>query len=61
MDFINKLPPQFRQRLQDLYPDERERWAEYVFSKEYRHFYGETSETTMENIPHTPAGPAKYF
>ncbi|MBQ6165746.1 MAG: hypothetical protein IJK23_14850 [Clostridia bacterium] len=61
MNFINKLPYQFRQRLQDLYPDEQEHWAEYVFSKEYQHFYGETSEKTMENIPHTPEGQAKYF
>ena len=60
-DFIAKLPTQFRQRLRDLYPNDEARWAELVFSREYQHFYGETSEKTMENIPHTPEGQAKYF
>ncbi len=59
--FIDKLPWQFRQRLQDGYPGEEERWAEIVFSKEYQHFYGETAAETMENIPHTPEGQAEYF
>ena len=59
--FIGKLPPQFRQRLQDLYPNDEARWAELVFSKEYQHFYGETAAETMENIPHTPEGQAEYF
>ena len=59
--FIDKLPWQFRQRLQDGYPGEEEHWAEIVFSKEYQHFYGETAAETMENIPHTPEGQAEYF
>ena len=59
--FIDKLPRQFRQRLQDGYPGEEDRWAEIVFSKEYQHFYGETAAETMENIPHTPEGQAEYF
>ena len=59
--FIAKLPPQFRQRLKDLYPDDEEHWAELVFSKEYQHFYGETDAKTMESIPHTPEGQAEYF
>ena len=32
-----------------------------MFSKEDQHFDGETSEKTMENIPHTPEGQAEYF
>ena len=59
--FIDKLPWQFRQRLQDGYPGEEDHWAEIVFSKEYQHFYGETAAETMENIPHTPEGQAEYF
>ena len=59
--FIEKLPPQFQQRMKDLYPDEEAHWAELVFSKEYQHFYGETAAQTMESIPHTPEGQAEYF
>ena len=61
MDFIRKLPRQFRQRLKDAYPEDEANWAQIVFSKEYQHFYGETSAQTMENIPHTPQGQAEYF
>lgn len=59
--FVEKLPPQFQQRMKDLYPDEEAHWAELVFSKEYQHFYGETAAQTMEGIPHTPEGQAEYF
>ena len=61
MNFIRKLPPQFQQTLKDGYPADEARWAEIVFTKEYQHFYGETSAETMENIPHTPEGQAAYF
>ncbi len=61
MDFVRKLPAQFQQRLKDGYPGEEEHWAEIVFSKEYQHFYGETSAETLEGIPHTPEGQAEYF
>ncbi|MBQ7688663.1 MAG: hypothetical protein IJT27_05560 [Clostridia bacterium] len=61
MNFISKLPRQFQQRLRNGYPDDEAHWAEIVFSKEYQHFYGETAAKTMENIPHTPEGQAKYF
>ena len=61
MNFINKLPWQFQQKLRDGYPDDEEHWAEIVFTKEYQHFYGETAAETMEGIPHTPEGQAEYF
>lgn len=61
MDFVNKLPPQFRERLKEEYPDSEEQWSEIIFSKMSNHFYGQASATTIENIPHTPEGQAEYF
>ena len=61
MNFINKLPSAFRLRLEQEYPNQQAQWPEIVFTKMSNHFYGETSAKTMENIPHTPEGQAKYY
>ncbi|MCQ2471248.1 MAG: hypothetical protein MJ147_04330 [Clostridia bacterium] len=60
-NFINKLPWQFRNTLSLEHPDEKAQWAELVFSSYSNHFYGETSEKTINNIPHTPDGQAEYY
>lgn len=60
-EFIDKLPAQFQNTLSIEHPDEKDKWAELVFSNYSNHFYGESSDKTLENIPHTPEGQAKYF
>lgn len=61
MNFINKLPYQFRSTLQLEYPGQEENWPNIVFTDKAPHFYGTTSAETIENIPHTPDGQAEYF
>lgn len=60
-NFIKKLPSQFQNSLKTEYPDREDEWAEIVFKDKANHFYGITSEKTIENIPHTPEGQAQYF
>lgn len=61
-NFINKLPSSFQYNLRLEYPDlTDDQLAEIVFKDRANHFYGSTSEKTIEDIPHTPEGQAEYF
>ncbi len=60
-NFINKLPPQFRKTLQQEYPDQQAQWPSIVLRQYANHFYGETSQYTINGIPHTPEGQGEYF
>lgn len=60
-NFIDKLPSQFRKTLLQEHPNEQSRWPSIVFSHYSNHFYGETSQYTINSIPHTPAGQGEYF
>lgn len=60
-NFINKLPSQFRKTLQQEYPDQQSQWPSIVLRQYANHFYGETSQYTINSIPHTPEGQGEYF
>lgn len=60
-NFISKLPSQFRNTLFYEFPGQEDRWAEIVFSECSGHFYGQTSDKTLENVGFTPEGQAEYF
>lgn len=60
-NFIKKLPVQFQNTLFYEFPGQEEQWAELVFSKCSGHFYGQTSDKTLENVGFTPEGQAEYF
>jgi len=60
-NFISKLPPQFRNSMSLEYPGQEDQWAEIIFKNKADHFYGITSEKTLNNIPHTPEGQAEYY
>ena len=60
-NFISKLPQQFRNTLFYEFPGQGEHWAEIVFSKCSGHFYGQTSDKTLENVGFTPEGQAEFF
>ncbi len=60
-NFISKLPQQFRNTLFYEFPGQEEHWAELVFSAFSAHFYGQTSDNTLENVGFTPEGQAEFF
>ena len=61
MNFIAKLPQQFQNTLFYEFPGQEDQWAALVFSKCSGHFYGQTSDATLENVGFTPEGQAEYF
>ena len=60
-NFISKLPPQFQNTLFYEFPGQEDQWAEIVFSKCSGHFYGQTSDDTLENVGFTPEGQAEFY
>ena len=60
-NFISKLPQQFQNTLFYEFPGQEDQWAELVFTKCAGHFYGQTSDATLENVGFTPEGQAEYF